>query len=153
MVPRQYALHVPVDPSVTPLAGCTHKEPKDLIWTLWSFRKDRRVRRSHTLDLAGISVGTCHGLDHPRSSEYWDRAMKREFGGRVDVVVVGDTHVAMVERLNGFCPMNPGSPALPNNRYELGPVGLLEIAGRRVEARIVQPGDFPLPFHRDLFYY
>jgi putative phosphoesterase len=115
--------------------------------------QDSRVKRSHTLDLAGISVGICHGLDHPRSPEYWDRAMKREFGRRVDVVVVGDTHVAMVERLDGFCLVNPGSPTLPNNRYELGTVGLLEVAENRVEARIVQLDEFPLPFRRELFYY
>ena len=114
--------------------------------------EDSRLKDSHTLDINGVSLGITHGLDYPRSPEYYDRAMRREFGRPVDVLVLGDTHVAMVETLDGLCLVNPGSPALPNNRYELGTVAILEIAGGRVEARIVQLSEFPLPFDRELTY-
>ena len=119
----------------------------------WSFPQDRRLKDSHTLDIAGVGLGITHGLDYPRSPEYYDSAMEREFGRRVDVLVCGDTHTAMVETFNGICLVNPGSPTLPDNRYELGTVGLLEIAGNRVEARIVQLSELPLAFHRELVYY
>ena len=119
----------------------------------WSFPQDRRLKDSHTLDIAGVSLGITHGLDYPRSPDYYDAAMRREFGRRVDVLVCGDTHTAMLEALNGVCLVNPGSPALPDNRYELGTVGLLEISGSRFEARIVRLSDFPLPFDRELVYY
>ena len=79
--------------------------------------------------------------------------MEREFGKRFDIIVFGDTHVAVVEKYNGILLVNPGSPTLPNNRFELGTVGLLEITGNRPKAHIVQLSDFPLPFHRELIYY
>jgi putative phosphoesterase len=119
----------------------------------WDFPQDRRLKDNHTLDLAGVSLGITHGLDYPRSPEYYDAAMKREFGKRVDVLVCGDTHTAMVETFNGICLVNPGSPTLPNNLYELGTVGLLEITENRFEARIVHLSEFSLPFHRELVYY
>jgi len=119
----------------------------------WRLPEDRRLKDNHVLDVGGVRLGMTHGLDYPRSPDYYDAAMERDFGGRVDVLVFGDTHTAMVETLNSVCLVNPGSPALPSNRYELGTVGLLEIAGNKCEARIVQLGDFPLPFDRDLVYY
>lgn len=114
---------------------------------------DCRVEHSHTLDVAGVSLGITHGLDHPRCAEYYARAMMREFGRPVDILVMGDTHVAMVERRDGFCLVNPGSPTLPNNRYDLGTVGLLEIAGSSVEARIVSLRELPLRFDGEMIYH
>ncbi len=119
----------------------------------WNLSQDRRVKDSHTLEVAGVSLGITHGLDYPRSAEECDRTMQREFGRRVDVIVVGDTHVAMAEMFDGIHLVNPGSPTLPRNLYELGTVGLLEIVGSTVEARIVRLDEFPIPFHRDLIYY
>ncbi len=115
--------------------------------------EDDRLKDSHTLDIDGVSLGVTHGLDYPRSREYYARAMRREFGRPVDVLVLGDTHVAMVETLGRLRLVNPGSPALPNNRYELGTVAILEIARGRVEARIVQLSEFLIPFDREIFYY
>lgn len=118
-----------------------------------AFPPDRRVERSHTFDVAGVSLGITHGLDCPRSSEDCDRAMQREFGRHVDVIVVGDTHLAMAEMFDGIHFVNPGSPTLPRNLYQLGTVGLLEITGGTVEARIVPLDEFPIPFQRHLIYY
>ena len=79
--------------------------------------------------------------------------MERKFGKRIDIIIFGDTHVALVARYNGILLVNPGSPTLPNGRFELGTVALLEIIGNHAEARIVQLSEFPLPFHRELIYY
>ena len=114
---------------------------------------DRRVERSHTFDVAGVSLGITHGLVYPGSAEDCGRAMQRQFGRRVDIIVVGDTHVAMAEMFDGIHIVNPGSPTLPRNRYELGTVGLLEITGGTVDARIVRLDEFPIPFQRHLIYY
>ncbi len=115
--------------------------------------EDRRVKCSHTFDVAGVSLGMTHGLDFPSSAEYCHRAMQREFGRRVDVLVLGDTHVAMAEVFDGIHLVNPGSPTLPSNRYELGTVAILEIVAGAVAARIVQLDEFPIPFHRHLIYH
>lgn len=117
------------------------------------FPPDRRVERSHTFDAAGVSLGITHGMGYPGSAEDCDRAMQREFGRCVDVIVVGDTHVAIAEMFDGIHFVNPGSPTLPGNLYELGTVGLLEITGGTVEARIVRLDEFPIPFQRHLIYY
>lgn len=115
--------------------------------------QDPRVKDNHTLDIAGVSLGITHGLGYPRSAEDCDRTMQRVFGRRVDVIVVGDTHVPMVEMFDGTCMVNPGSPTLPRNLFELGTVGLLKVVGGTVEARIVRLDEFPIPFQRNLIYY
>ena len=79
--------------------------------------------------------------------------MEREFGKRMDIIVFGDTHVAMVESYDGTLLVNPGSPTLPNGLFELGTVGLLGIMENRAEARIIQLSEFHLPFHQKLIYY
>ncbi len=120
----------------------------------WEFPQDHRLNDNHVLDIAGLNLGLTHGVDYPGLPGYsLDKMMERNFSKRMDIIVFGDTHVAMVERYNGILLVNPGSPTLPNGRFELGTVGLLEIRGYRAEARIVQLSEFPLPFHRELVYY
>ena len=119
----------------------------------WEFPRDHRLKKTQVFDVAGLSVGLTHGINHTPSPEYYDKMMEREFGKRVDVVVFGDTHVATVERNNGTLLVNPGNPALPGNRFELGTVGLLEIEGSRARVRIVQLSEFSLPFNRELIYH
>jgi len=79
--------------------------------------------------------------------------MQRVFGRRVDVIVVGDTHMAIVEMFGTTWLVNPGSPTLPRNLYELGTMGILEIARGTVKAHIVRLDEFPIPFQRNLIYY
>lgn len=120
----------------------------------WGFPQDYRLNDNHVLDIAGLNLGLTHSVDYPGLPySRLDKVMEREFGKRMDIIVFGDTHVAMVERYNGILLVNPGSPTLPNGRFELGTVGLIEIAGNRAKARIVQLSEFPLPFRRELIYY
>ena len=107
------------------------------------FRADHRLKQSHVLDIDGFRLGLTHIIIYPELPHYpLDRMMEKQFGGRVDIAVFGDTHVALVESYMDVLLVNPGSPTVPNGLYKLGTVGLLEITGGKVEARIVQLGDF-----------
>ena len=118
------------------------------------FPEDKRLNDTHVLNIAGLNLGLTHGINYPGSPGYpLDRTIEREFGQHMDIIVFGDTHVAVVERRDGTLLVNPGSPTLPNGLFELGTVGVLDITGKRAEARIIQLSEFPLPFHRELIYY
>lgn len=100
---------------------------------------DPRIKESHVLILDGMRLGITHSVEYPEPP--WctlEKAMEREFGGPVDIIISGDTHVAIVESYKGILIINPGSPTLPNGLYQLGTVGLLEISPNRVEASIIQ---------------
>lgn len=102
---------------------------------------DPRLLDSHVLTLAGLRVGLRHSIVFPECPPTWtlESEMKRCFGGPVDVIVVGDTHVAQVVEHKGVLVINPGSPTWPNNlRRQLGTVAILEIADGRPSARIIQ---------------
>ncbi|MFH0768258.1 MAG: metallophosphoesterase family protein [Chloroflexota bacterium] len=114
--------------------------------------RDHRVEDSHTLNIDGLKVGLTHAFDLNVPLRTFENAMEREFGGTVDVVVSGDTHIAVVERYKGVLLVNPGSPTLPNGLFELGTVGMLEIAEGKVSARIVRLCEFQLAFQRELVY-
>jgi len=103
------------------------------------FPEDDRIKDNHVLEAAGFKLGLAHIIYYPETPMFpLDKAIDKEFGGSVDIVVFGDTHVPLVERHNGILLINPGSPTLPYNIYKLGTVGLLEITERSAEARIVQ---------------
>jgi len=120
----------------------------------WGFPQDYRLKRNHIISIAGLNLGLTHGINYPAPSKYpFDKVMETEFGKCMDIIVFGDTHVAMIERYNSTLLVNPGSPTLPNGLFELGTVGLLEIMGNRATARIIQLTEFLLPFHRELIYY
>ena len=120
----------------------------------WEFPQDHRFNENYVLNIDGLSLGLTHAVNYPASPLYpIGKAMEREFGKRMDIIIFGDTHVAMVERYDGILLVNPGSPTLPNGRFELGTVGLLEITENGPEARIVQLSEFPIPFHKELVYY
>ena len=115
---------------------------------------DHRFSEQHILEIGGLQLGLTHAVDYPDSPQYpIERAIERKFGKRMDVIVFGDTHVAMVKRHTGMLMLNPGSPTLPNGRFHLGTVALLEIAGGRAEARIIHLSEFPIPFDRQSIYY
>ncbi|MDY7019223.1 MAG: metallophosphoesterase family protein [Chloroflexota bacterium] len=89
---------------------------------------DPRLRDNIVLILEGIRLGLTHGLDYPEPS--WrtlEAAMQYEFGGKVDILVFGDSHVALMEIYKGVLLINPGSPTFPRQIKELGSVALLEI--------------------------
>lgn len=119
----------------------------------WEFPQDHRLKDNQVLNIAGLNLGLTHNVDYPPLPDYFDKMMERKFGKLMDVIVFGDTHVAVVERYNGILLVNPGSPTLPRNCFELGTVGLLEIIGSKAKACIIQLSEFPLPFHKELIYY
>ena len=83
--------------------------------------EDPRIKRSQVLELGGLKVGLTHAVPLPEvePNTTIERTMEREFGGPMDVVVFGDTHVEEVLNLKGVLLVNPGSPTLPHNLTQL----------------------------------
>lgn len=107
------------------------------------FPEDHRLKDVHILDVAGFRLGVTHGILYPEIPTYpLEEIMEREFGGPVDILVFGDTHVALAERYKGVLLVNPGSPTVPNGLFKLGTVGLLEVIEGEAKAHIIQLGDF-----------
>ena len=116
--------------------------------------KDHRLKNSHVLDINGLRLGLTHAIPYPELP--WSRiikTMERIFDGPTDIIVFGDTHVTLAERHQGVLLVNPGSPTLPNGRFQLGTVGLLEIMDKRVKASIVQLGEFQHTLQKELVYH
>lgn len=103
-------------------------------------RGDRRVQRTHVLAVEGLKVGLLHGYDYPEPA--WrslESAMASEFGGPVDVLVFGDTHVPVSGRCKGVLLVNPGSPTIPRGLLDVpGTLGLLHLDRGTARAEIVQ---------------
>ncbi|MBI4498831.1 MAG: metallophosphoesterase family protein [Chloroflexi bacterium] len=101
---------------------------------------DHRLKRADVLTINGIRIGVVHDVPLPEVPPDWtlECTVQREFGGPVDVIVCGHTHIEGIATVKGIMIVNPGSPTLPHNlapRY--GTVGILDIAGGNVTARIV----------------
>jgi putative phosphoesterase len=105
---------------------------------------DARVRVAHLLEIEGVRVGLAHALPTPdeTSDEVFERAMHRHFGGIVDVLVMGHSHLEGIMRFGSTLVVNPGSATLPRNLVDVpGTVAILEIAvGGRVTAEIIRLG-------------
>jgi putative phosphoesterase len=105
---------------------------------------DARVRVAHLLQIEGVRVGLAHALPTPdeTSDEVFERAMHRHFGGIVDVLVMGHSHLEGITRFGSTLVVNPGSATLPRNLVDVpGTVAILEIAvGGRVTAEIIRLG-------------
>jgi putative phosphoesterase len=98
---------------------------------------DERVREAHLVEIEGLRIGLVHAIPTPdeTSEEVFRRAMDEQFGGPVDVVVQGHSHVEGVVRYGSTLVVNPGSATLPRNLVGVpGTVAILEIAGGRVLA-------------------
>ena len=120
----------------------------------WQLPKDQRLKDSHVLNIDGLRLGLAHAI--PYMEMPWSRlieTMEKVFGGPTDIVVFGDTHVALVERHRGILLVNPGSPTLPNGLFQLGTVALLDITDGQVDARIVQLSEIRRPFEKESFYH
>jgi uncharacterized protein len=106
---------------------------------------DSRVRVAHLLEVEGVRVGLAHALPTPdeTSERVFQNAMGIHFGGPVDVLVLGHSHVEGVTRFGATLVVNPGSATLPHNLVDVpGTVGILEIRpGGEVSAEIIRLGD------------
>ncbi|MEA2681376.1 MAG: uncharacterized protein QOK03_3098, partial [Candidatus Binataceae bacterium] len=91
--------------------------------------------------IEGVRIGLIHAIPTPdeTSDEVFARAMDAQFGGPVDVIVQGHSHVEGVTRFGATLVVNPGSATLPRNLVGVpGTVAILEIKdGGRVTAEIV----------------
>ncbi len=103
--------------------------------------EDDRLAPSWLIEVRGVCIGLVHdgwfseGVDEPR----FERACRRLFGRRPDVIVSGHTHVEHVHVDHGTLCLNPGSAMLPRNRTaRLGTVGELLVRDRDVRAVIGQ---------------
>ncbi len=100
---------------------------------------DPRLRDNIVLDLFGFRIGLTHGIDYPEPS--WrtlEEAMQYEFRGSVDLLIFGDSHVALLEIHKGVFLINPGSPTFPRQIKGPGSVALLEISSKnKAKAQII----------------
>lgn len=105
---------------------------------------DARVRGAHLLEIEGVRVGLAHTLPTPdeTSDAVFENAMHRHFGGVVDVLVIGHSHLEGITRFGRTLVVNPGSATLPRNLVDVpGTVAILEIAADgRVSAEIIRLG-------------
>jgi uncharacterized protein len=91
---------------------------------------DERIREAHLLEVEGLRVGLAHELPTPDETPgpAFDNAMKRHFGGPVDILVQGHSHVEGTRRFGATLVVNPGSATLPHNLEDRpGTVAILEI--------------------------
>jgi putative phosphoesterase len=105
---------------------------------------DARVRGAHLLEIEGVRIGLAHALPTPdeTSDAVFENAMHRHFGGVVDVLVIGHSHLEGITRFGRTLVVNPGSATLPRNLVDVpGTVAILEIAtGGRVSVEIIRLG-------------
>lgn len=108
---------------------------------------DRRMKPVQTVLAGGVRLGMVHDATLPEWPPHrtLESIMEHHFGGRVDVLLHGDTHVPQVEEMRGVLLVNPGSPTFPRNLTRRpGTVGFLEIEGGAARAWVHQLGE-PLP--------
>jgi putative phosphoesterase len=103
---------------------------------------DDRARTAHLFEIGGVRIGLAHALPTPdeTSQEVFEAAMNRHFGGPVDVLVMGHSHLEGVVRYGATLVVNPGSATLPGNLVDVpGTVAILEIgAAGEVAAEIIR---------------
>jgi len=105
---------------------------------------DERVKLAHLLEIEGLRIGLAHALPTPdeTSERVFHEAMREHFGGPVDVLVIGHSHLEGIVRFGDTLVVNPGSATLPRNLVDVpGTVAILEIGpGGRVSAEIITLG-------------
>jgi uncharacterized protein len=107
---------------------------------------DDRIRETHLLEIEGLRVGLAHELPTPDETPgpAFVNAMQRHFGGPVDILVQGHSHVEGTKRFGSTTVVNPGSATLPHNLEDRpGTVAILEIlSGGRFSVEIVDLARF-----------
>jgi putative phosphoesterase len=103
--------------------------------------EDRRMKPVQVVEAEDVRVGLVHDATLPEWPPHrtLETIMHHHFGGRVDVLVHGDTHVPEVAEMRGVLLVNPGSPTFPRNlTRRLGTIGFLEVDGGIARAWIHQ---------------
>ncbi len=93
-------------------------------------QRDDRIRDAHLIEVEGLRVGLAHELPTPdeTSEPVFRNAMEQHFGGPVDVLVQGHSHVEGCRRFGATLVVNPGSATLPHNLLDRpGTVAILEV--------------------------
>lgn len=107
---------------------------------------DARIREAHLIEVEGVRVGLAHELPTPDETPEpaFSNAMRHHFGGPVDILVQGHSHVEGTWRFGGTLVVNPGSATLPHNLEDRpGTVGILEIySGGLFAVEIIDLGRF-----------
>ena len=104
---------------------------------------DHRVREAHQIEIEGVRIGLVHAIPTPyeTSHEVFANAMVRHFGGPMDVIVQGHSHVEGIAHFGATMIVNPGSATLPHNLVDVpGTVAILEINEGRASAEIIKLG-------------
>lgn len=111
-----------------------------------------RASRPQVVDASGHPTGLVHKLELiPLGDEVFPGAigdgypagtsipleLEEIFDRRVDVVVFGYTHEAMIETHQGVLFVNPGSPTMVGQAMRLGTVATLELSSWGTEARVI----------------
>lgn len=102
---------------------------------------DARLKPVQVVEAEGLRIGMVHDATLPEWPPHrtLESIMEHHFGGRVDVLVHGDTHVAEVEEMRGVLLVNPGSPTFPRNLTRRpGTLGFLEVEAGVARAWIHQ---------------
>ncbi len=102
---------------------------------------DPRLRDIQVLDVDGLRLAMVH-IMRPEDRPIAELRQRYLAGEHADIMVTGDTHLERLDSREGVLQINPGSPTLPHHRStRLGTVGLLEVGGGSLEARIVRLGE------------
>ena len=105
---------------------------------------DPRLKLAQKLDIEGVRIGLVHDATLPEWPPHrtLETIMEHEFGGPVDVLIHGHTHIEAIEEMRGVLLVNPGSPTFPRNMARsLGTVAFLEISEGVAVARLHQLGE------------
>ncbi len=126
---------------IAPVIAALGNGDEGLDGHLFKLETDARVKVAHLLEIEGVRIGLAHALPTPdeTSERVFMNAMRSHFGGAVDVLVMGHSHLEGVVRFGETLVVNPGSATLPRNLVNVpGTVAILEIApGGRVSADII----------------
>ena len=102
---------------------------------------DPRLPYNQHITVAGKKIGMTHDFpDRPYAHlASIEERMDRHFGGPVDIVIAGDTHVPVVVEWDGVLIINSGSPTFPRNlQTQLGTVAFLDLRDGKLDAWIEQ---------------
>ncbi|MBI4302019.1 MAG: YfcE family phosphodiesterase [Chloroflexi bacterium] len=105
-------------------------------------QSDPRVQKAQIITIAEARIGLVHAFEYEfliHHGQSLEQCINRIFGGCVDIVVHGDTHIPEVKELDGVLLINPGSATIPLGiPHKPGTVAILDLNGKERHGEIVQ---------------